>query len=80
LSAIARIGKRYTLVIPKDIRKRIGIHEGSYVLLRVMGDKIIVEPLPDEPFKVLGRVIGKPYDEKVDEKKALEWLMKNARS
>jgi len=78
LSAIVRIGKKYTLVIPKNIREKLKLKEGSRVLLRISGNTIVIEPLPESPFEVLGEVIGEPYSEKVDEEKAVKWLMKNA--
>ena len=80
MSVVARIGKRYTLVIPREIRKIVGLKEGSRVLLRVSGRSIIIDPLPEDPFKVLEKVIGEPYREEVDENKAIKWLLKNAHS
>ena len=80
MSVITSVGKRYTIVIPKEIREKVKISEGSKVLISVRSGKIIIEPLPEDPFKVLGEVIGEPYKEEVDERKAMEWLMKNASS
>lgn len=40
------------------------------------GNKILLEPVKD-PFRTLGEIVGEPYDERKDEKKAEEWL-KNA--
>ncbi|RLF17874.1 MAG: AbrB/MazE/SpoVT family DNA-binding domain-containing protein [Thermoprotei archaeon] len=78
MSVIVRVGKRHTVVIPKEIREKVGIKEGSKLLLRVDKNMVIMEPLPDDPFKVLGEIIGEPYREEVDEKKAIKWLMKDA--
>lgn len=78
MSVIIRVGKKYTIVIPKEIRKRIGLNEGSRLLARVVGNKIVLEPLPDDPFKVLDQLITKPYSEGVDEKRAEKWLFENA--
>ncbi len=80
LSAIVKVGKRYTIVIPKSIREKLRLKEGSKVLLRISGNRIIIEPLPDSPFEILGKVVGEPYSEEVDEKKAQSWLMRNASS
>ena len=80
MSVIVKVGRRYTVVIPKEIREKIGIKEGSKLLLRIDKDTIIMEPLPDDPFRVLEEIIGEPYKEEVDERKAIRWLMKNARS
>ena len=43
----AKVGRRRTLVIPKRIAERVGITEGTVVLLRVEGNRIVVEPEPD---------------------------------
>ena len=45
--------------------------------VRVINNKIILEPLPDDPFRVLDELISKPYNERIDEKKAEEWLLRN---
>ena len=78
MPAVSRIGKRYTVVIPKEIRSKVSLKEGDLVIMRVIGDEIIIQPLPEDPFKVLGEVIGEPYDERRHERKALEELMKRA--
>ncbi len=80
MSVISRIGRRYTIVIPKEIRKKVNLKEGSLVIIRVADNKIIIEALPDDPFKVLEEVIGEPYSEEKDEEKAIEWLMEYASS
>ena len=41
-----RVGKRRTLVIPKRIAERLGIEEGSMLELSVVGDKLVLRPLP----------------------------------
>ena len=80
MSVISRIGRRYTLVIPKEIREKANIKEGSLVIIRVVDNRIIIEALPDDPFKVLEEVIGEPYSEEKDEEKAIKWLMEHASS
>ncbi len=42
-----RVGKRRTIVIPKDIAKALGIDEGSRLKLEVRGDSIILKPVSD---------------------------------
>jgi AbrB family looped-hinge helix DNA binding protein len=78
-SETIRVGKKYTIVLPKDVRKRLNIKEGDLLSVRVEGDKIILEPKRVNPFEVLKRVIGEPYDEEKDEKLAERWL-RDARS
>ena len=72
------IGKRYTLVIPKSVREEIGLKEGQRVLVRVEAGKIIIEPLPSNPYQVLEEIIGEPYDEAKEEVKAEKWLKNHA--
>lgn len=54
-------------MIPKSIRKLLKIEEGQ---------RLLIEPLPADPYKVLGEVVGRPYEEKADEKRAEKWLRK----
>lgn len=74
MSEEAVIGRRNTLVIPKVIRKELNLREGQRVLIRVEGRRIIIEPLPWDPYRVLEEVIREPYVEARDEAKAEEWL------
>lgn len=78
VSEEALIGKRYTLVIPKSVREEVGLREGQRVLVRAEAKKIVIEPLPDDPYKVLEEVVGEPYDEAEEEAKAEEWLKRHA--
>lgn len=72
------IGKRSTLVIPKAIREELNLREGQRVLIRVERKSIIIEPLPWDPYKVLGEIVTEPYEEIRDEAKAEEWLKSHA--
>jgi len=40
MSAIARVSKRYQVVIPREIRKVLGIKEGDRVVFEIDGDEI----------------------------------------
>ncbi|RLE74884.1 MAG: hypothetical protein DRJ44_06790 [Thermoprotei archaeon] len=72
------IGKRYTLVIPKSVREEVGLREGQRVLVRAEAGKIIIEPLPSNPYQILEEIIGEPYNEAREETKAEKWLKKRA--
>lgn len=72
------IGRRYTLVIPKAVREELTLKQGQRVLIRVEGKRIIIEPLPWDPYKVLEEVVGEPYKEEKEEVKAEEWLKSRA--
>ena len=42
-----RVGKKHAIYLPKVIVKAIGLREGQRVLLRVVGNAVILEPLQD---------------------------------
>lgn len=71
------IGRRYTLVIPKAVREELALKQGQRVLIRVEGKRIVIEPLPWDPYKVMEEVVGEPYEEE-EEVKAEEWLRSRA--
>ena len=63
-----RIGKRFSLIIPKDIREKIGLKEGDLVTIRKEKNLIIIIPEKVSPFKKLSNLIGDiKYDEKAEE-------------
>ena len=43
------ISEKGQLLIPKSYRDRVGIKKGTKVGLSVDGNKLIVNPLPDDP-------------------------------
>ena len=45
MNAIARVSRRYQVVIPKEIRKALGIKEGDTVLFEIEGDEIRIRKL-----------------------------------
>jgi len=59
-----RIGKRGTIVIPKNVRKKLGITEGMSLELSVEGDRII---LKTEDLWIKLRERGKKLKVNVDE-------------
>lgn len=66
------IGKRYTIVIPKAVRKALPPKQGQRVLIHVEGRRIIIEPFPWDPYKVMEEIVGEPYEEEKEEVKAGE--------
>jgi len=72
------IGRRYTLVIPKAVREELTLKEGQRVLIRVENGRIVIEPLPWDPYEVLEKVVGEPYEEKREEARAERWLKDHA--
>jgi len=47
VSTEVRIGKRRTLVIPKNIAEKLGIKEGDKIKITVVGDKLVLLPIRD---------------------------------
>lgn len=78
MSEEVKVGKRYTLVVPKTIREELKLKEGQRVLMQVQEGRILIEPLPQNPFAVLGEIVGESYDESVEEERAERWLKEHA--
>jgi AbrB family looped-hinge helix DNA binding protein len=51
----SRVGKRGTVVIPAQLRKRFGIEEGSLVIAEERGDGILIRPAVAVPVEVYSR-------------------------
>ncbi|WFO74946.1 AbrB/MazE/SpoVT family DNA-binding domain-containing protein [Desulfurococcaceae archaeon MEX13E-LK6-19] len=51
--SLVKVTRKGQITIPKDIRNALGINEGDYVVVRVEGNRIIIEkprlPEPGEP-------------------------------
>jgi len=68
------------IVIPKEIREKLGITPGRKVLLRIVGKHAEITPLPEDPIKAMRGILkGGPSlakellteresDNKIDEK------------
>ena len=79
MSEEVTIGRRFTLVIPRAVRRLVGLREGQRALVRAEDGRIIVEGLPANPYDVLAEAVGDiGYSEARHEKKAEEWLRKVA--
>lgn len=79
MSEEVTIGRRYLIVIPKRVRRKLKLKEGQRALVREESGRIIVEPLPGDPYKVLAETIGDlSYSEEDYEKKAEEWMKRVA--
>ncbi|MHA1582514.1 MAG: AbrB/MazE/SpoVT family DNA-binding domain-containing protein [Candidatus Baldrarchaeia archaeon] len=79
MDEVVSIGENFTIVVPEQVRERLRLKKGQKVRIRVEGHRIILEPIIEDPFKVLEKVIREPYKEEVDEEKAYKWLIKHAR-
>lgn len=80
MSEEVTIGRRFSIVIPRKVRRRLNLREGQGALVSEESGRIVIEPLPADPYQVLAETIGSfSYDESKYEKKAEEWLKKVAR-
>ncbi|MBS7612518.1 AbrB/MazE/SpoVT family DNA-binding domain-containing protein [Candidatus Bathyarchaeota archaeon] len=55
LSQFSKVGKKGAVYIPKRICEQLGIKEDDRVLMRVEGDKLVLEFIPD-PFSLAAKV------------------------
>ncbi len=46
-SAEVRVGKRRTIVIPRQLAEEVGIEEGRRVLIEARGGELVLRPVPD---------------------------------
>ena len=64
------------IVIPVEIRKKLGIKPGQKVSLTLVENKAVIEPLPEDPIKASRGILkGKPSMTKAllnDRKKEIE--------
>lgn len=43
--AVSKVGKKYTIVIPHEVREKISIREGEQIVWSVRGKQIIIRPI-----------------------------------
>ncbi|MHA1265864.1 MAG: AbrB/MazE/SpoVT family DNA-binding domain-containing protein [Candidatus Helarchaeota archaeon] len=53
-----RIGKRFSVIIPKEIREKLGLKEGDLITIKKSENKIIITPEKISPFKKLANLVG----------------------
>ena len=51
--AIVKTHAKGQIIIPKDIRDRLGIKPGKQLSVKVVGDHVEIKPLPDDPIAFL---------------------------
>ena len=54
-AVISKVGKKGAIYLPKHIMRALGVEEGDRVLMKVEGDKLVLEFVPD-PFSLALKV------------------------
>jgi len=54
---IVKTSTKGQIVIPKEVREKLGITSGKKVLLRVVGKHAEITPLPDDPIKAMRGIL-----------------------
>ncbi len=71
---LIRVGKKFEIVIPKNIREKVKIEKGDLLEVEIEGNKIILKKIEYNPYEILKRVVKESYNEEIDEKRAERWL------
>jgi len=72
----SKIGKRFSVIIPKEIREKLGLKEGDVIIIKKKESDIVISTEKISPFKKLANLLGTiPYNEKVEEE-AEKFLVK----
>jgi len=75
MSEIVKIGKRYTVVIPKAFRQKLGLKEGQLSEVRLEEGKIVITLKTSDPFCRLSELIGDIVYNEETERRAEKWLL-----
>ena len=43
---IVKLSSRHQVVIPKEARKRLGLHAGDQLVVEIEGEKVVLHPRP----------------------------------
>ena len=54
---IVKTSAKGQVVIPKEIREKLGITPGKRILFRIVGEHAEIEPLPDDSIKALRGIL-----------------------
>ncbi len=71
-----KVSSKGQIVIPKEIRRKLGIGKNSILRLRVVGKKIILEPAPEPPDDIFVEAGEKIVDEALREAKRDEKILR----
>lgn len=78
MAELVRIGKRYTIVIPMEARRRLGLKEGQLSEVRLEDGRLVITPRSSDPFQELSELIGDVEYSRATERKMERWLFSKA--
>ncbi|MGB9896005.1 MAG: AbrB/MazE/SpoVT family DNA-binding domain-containing protein [Thermoproteota archaeon] len=64
---VVKVDKKGRLLIPKNIRKKVGVREGSYVRIEAREKSIVIEPIEPVADKYFGAFKVEKWPEDLDE-------------
>lgn len=67
MSTVVRVDGKGRILIPKSIREALGIGERQLLRIKVVGDKVVLEPVKDITDKYYGVFEVKKWPESLDE-------------
>ncbi len=68
-----KVGKKRVIVIPKPIAESLGLKEGQKIRIRIVDNKIVIEPVRDAIWLALyGKKIGRIMPEEIEEESQYE--------
>ena len=74
--ALVKLSSKHQVVIPKKVRKRLGLHAGDQLVVEVEGEKVVLHPRPKNYTNyMLG--LGKEVWQRID---ATEYVRKERES
>jgi len=71
-SIVIRLGKRFTITLPKEIREKLSLKEGNHLKIVRKASHLEIYPLDDNPHKRLAQLLKKVDYRKVDLNKESE--------
>ncbi len=57
--AVVTTSARGQIVIPRDIRRKLDIIPGKKLLITVEGERVVIQPLPDDPIQAFRGIFAK---------------------
>lgn len=77
MTETVRVGKRFTVVIPRAIRRKLGLREGMLSKVEVRQGRIILTPDREDPFEKLAEVMGPIEYTPELERETEKWMFRN---